>query len=234
MWRMILCEDNREHGLLLEELVRRESGAPVEITLCPSVAALERELERHGWPDILLMDIRLGEADGIETVKRLAPENSGTQVIYVTGYVEYCTKVYETEHVSFLTKPVQVRELHQALERAQERLNRFRREGIAVKEREGVYFLPFSGIRYLESVGRKLRVVCDDRTYTCYASLRDMTARLDGRFYQCHKSFVVNVDRLTACERDLFRLRSGESVPISARHRAEARQRFLHALSDKI
>ena len=235
MRRIILCEDNPEHGRLLEELVRRERTDPAEFTLCGSVSQLEQELECHGWPDILLMDIRLGEeADGIETVKRLAPEASGTQVIYVTGYIEYCTEVYETEHVSFLTKPVQAQELRRALDRAEERLKQLRREGITVKEREGVYFLPFSTIRYLESEGRKLRVVCDDRTYTCYASLRDIQGRLDGRFYQCHKSFVVNADRLAACERDQFRLRTGETVPISARHRAEARQRFFHVLSSKI
>lgn len=232
--RMILCEDDPEHGRLLEELVRREGPARWVLKQCASVAELERELGLCGWPDVLLMDIRLGADDGIETVKRLAPEASGTQVIYVTGYVEYCTKVYETEHVSFLTKPVQAQELHRALERAAARLERFRREGLTVKEREGIYFLPFPTIRYLESVGRKLQVVCDDRTYTCYASLREVQARLDGRFYQCHKSFVVNLDRLAAFERDQFRLRTGELVPVSARHRTEAKLKFLHVLSDKL
>lgn len=70
------------------------------------------------------MDICLGEESGIELVKRLAPETAGVQVIYVTGYVEYCTKVYETEHISFLLKPVDRVELLQAVTRAKERLVR--------------------------------------------------------------------------------------------------------------
>ena len=41
-----------------------------------------------------------------------------TQVVYVTGHAEYCTKVYDTDHVSFLLKPVGRTELRAALKKA--------------------------------------------------------------------------------------------------------------------
>ena len=58
----------------------------------------------------------------VELVKRCFPEGCGTQVIYVTGFIEYCTSVYRTEHVYFLTKPVSQSDLDDALDRAVVRL----------------------------------------------------------------------------------------------------------------
>lgn len=67
--------------------------------------------------DILITDINLGTdaADGISTVRDLFPAGSKTQVIYATGYIEYCTPVYETQHVYFLVKPVRQSALDDAL-----------------------------------------------------------------------------------------------------------------------
>ena len=50
------------------------------------------------------------------------PRAANYQVIYVTGYVEYATPVYETPHVYFLLKPVQAEQLDAALGKALERL----------------------------------------------------------------------------------------------------------------
>ena len=45
-------------------------------------------------------------AEGIAAVARLFPRGSATQVIYVTGYGDCHSKVYATQHVGFLMKPV--------------------------------------------------------------------------------------------------------------------------------
>lgn len=234
MWRAVLCEDNPEQAQWLAELIRREAGFGMELTVCKTVKALEKKVEIEGWPELLFMDIQIGEDDGIEVVKRLAPQESGTQVIYVTGFIEYCTKVYETEHISFLTKPVRQGELKIALDHARERIDRSRREGIAVKAREGVYFLPLSDIQFIESVGRKVLFYTSRQVYESYAKLSDVQKRVDERFYQCHKSFIVNLDRVAACEKKQYVLKNGQTVPISARNQGEAKQKFLHYLSDRV
>lgn len=232
MWNVLLCEDDLEQGHYLERLTAAYPG--LRTTLCASGDRLETFFTARGRPDILLMDIRLGDQDGIQMVKRLAPETSGVQVIYVTGYVEFCTRVYETAHVSFLTKPVQQGELFAALDRAVAALERDRSAGILVQSRSAAHYLPLVHIRYLESVGRKLRVVADQGVYENYGRLRDIEARLDRRFFHCHKSFIVNLDRAVSVDLRGFCLDSGERVPISARKRAEAREAFLRRMEEDL
>lgn len=227
-WNVLICEDDPQQCRGMEDLLAHDES--LHLACCMSAEEVRRCINSFGWPDILLIDIRLGADNGIELVKQILPEESGTEVIYITGYVEYCTKVYETEHVSFLLKPVKTEELFHAIRQAQERLKRRRREGLALPVRSSVYFLPYASIRYLESQGRKLRLVTDGRDYETYLRFRDICPQLDGRFLQCHKSFVVNLDRVVELEPHGFRLSTGERIPISVRRQAMARETFLRTL----
>ena len=228
MWNVLICDDQPEQGSRLKELLAADTE--LHIDCCTSTREVERACGGARRPDLLLMDIRLGEENGIDLVKRLTPEVSGIQVIYITGYVEYCTQVYETEHLSFLLKPVEPAALAAAVARAKERLARRRTEGIVLQTRGAVYFLPFARVRYLESRGRQVRCVADHGVFESYGRLHELERQLDGRFFQCHKSFLVNMDRVTAFETEYFQLSTGEQVPVSTRRRAEARLRFLQAL----
>lgn len=229
MWNVLICDDQREQCGRLKELLGEDPE--LRVSCCTSTRELV-EICAARRPDILLMDICLGEESGIELVKCLTPETAGVQVIYVTGYVEYCTKVYETEHISFLLKPVDRVELLRAVTWAKERLVRRRTEGLTLQTKSAVYFLPFAGIRYLESQGRLVRCVTDHGTCESYARLSELEGQLNDRFFQCHKSFVVNMDRVTAFASTCFTLSTGERIPVSTRRRAEARLRFLQSLKE--
>lgn len=235
MYRIILCDDDPAQMEYWKRLVAQELGENVHFVCCQSVDQLNQLVEHFPSPHIALMDIDLGQGEnGIDAVKRLFPEPSGVQVIYVTGHIEYCTRVYETEHVSFLLKPVDPEQLRAALDRARSKADKRARIGIHVQVRTKDHFLPFSDLRFVESAGRKLRFACGDQIYESYARLKDMSNRLDGRFYQCHKSFAVNLDFVSSCDGRDFVLTTGERIPISGSRRTEARKRFLHHLSDTL
>ena len=210
MWKALICDDDPAHGEGLRDLLARD--AQLRVSCVGSVEALEQEMASGRQPDLLFLDIRLGREDGIQFVQRMSGQLSGTQVIYVTGYVEYCTKVYDTEHLSFLLKPVSSKELWHTVDRAKERLVRQRSQGLTLQCRSAVQFLLFSQIRYLESRGRRVRLVTEHGVF------------------QCHKSFLVNTDYIRQLGHTHFILFSGEQIPISSRRRAEAKQCFLHTL----
>lgn len=235
MYHIVLCEDDLEQGKMLAEIIRQILKEQISIFICQSALEFEDYLQTHSAPDIAFMDIELGDGEnGIDTVKRLIPETLKTQVIYVTGYLRYCTQVYNTSHVSFLAKPFQSAEVRTALEQAFFKMEQMQREGVCINIRSQVIYLPFRHIKYVESIGRKLRFVCVDATYECYMRLKDITLTLDPRFFQCHKSYIVNLDQVLSYDSKNYTLRSGESIPISTRYRQDAKRTFLDYLSQNI
>ena len=217
MLRIVICDDNAEiTGCLQGWLHERFSRESVEISTFTSAKDLEDAVGQGLRADIAILDILLGKDNGILLAKQLFPSAAQTQVIFITGYVEYCSAVYETEHIYFLLKPLQEQAFQQAMEKALEAWREVGKKDLLVQTN-----------RYLESVGRKVRVHCQDEVVECYAMLSTLADRLPGSFLSCHKSFLVNLDYVKRMESNQFVLMGNEEIPISQARKAEAKRRFL-------
>ena len=175
------------------------------------------------------MDIVLdsGKCDGIEAVKRLAPAGCGTQVVYVTGHLEYCTKVYQTEHVYLLIKPVAQSDLYDALYKALANLERIKSRPITIQTGGTLHVLAPGEISFIESDRRKVRIHQGQEVIEAYASLAELSEKLPPSFVRCHKGFLVNMDYIAELQSADVRLRSGELVPLSQRRRSAVRESFI-------
>ena len=235
MRHIILCEDNLDHGNLLADIIKNILTEPAAIFICQSILELEELLQVFPTPDIVFMDIELGKGEnGIHAVSRLIPETLKTQVIYITGYLKYCTQVYRTPHISFLVKPFKPIEVQTALEQAFKKKKKMELEGIGITVHSQIICIPFFYFFYIESFGRKLRFVCIDTTYESYMRLKDAIPLLDTRFFQCHKSYIVNLGQVAIYDAKNYVLRSGEYIPISAKYRRDAKRIFMNFLSKDI
>ena len=201
-----------------------------DILTFQSVPDLESFQAHHGPVDICLMDVRMDDAgrfsDGIEAVSRLFPEGCGTQVIYVTGYVEYATPVYETPHVYFLLKPVQAEQLYAALGKALERLASQTGAYLPVTCGGAVRRLPVGKIIYLESNRRKVIVHMVDDTVETYAKLSDFEDQLPPNFVRSHMSFLVNMNYLEWVDGKTATLSTGIQLPVSRQRSVATREAF--------
>src|ERR1700736_3763126 len=67
--RLLLIEDNAGDARLLREMFKEEGPYDTDITHVTSMAAAEDHLSRH-TADIILLDLGLPDADGLEAVRR--------------------------------------------------------------------------------------------------------------------------------------------------------------------
>lgn len=179
---------------------------------------------------MLIADIRLDGSDranGIRAVRDLIGRGGATQVIYLTGYIEYCTEVYETDHVYFLTKPICQVDFDRALARAVEGLKHAASENLMVKHGHTVIAVPCGEVTFIESRLRKLEIHTVDGVHDTYGTIPDIMGALPRGFVRTHKSFVVNLAHVTRLDPDEFVLRSGEVVPVSKRRKREVREAFF-------
>lgn len=232
MANLLILEDDRENQALLRRMVMNSPFKErLRVDAVSNAASLKAFIDSGRKIDILMIDIALGSnsPNGIEVVRHLFPAGCGTQVIYVSGYVEFCTPVYQTEHAYFLLKPVKQRELDAALRKSLTRLNASESKPIALQHGSSVTLVPAAEIEYIESDRRKVRVhTTTGKVIEIYATLSEMMDMLPDDFAQCHKSFIVNMALIDELSASAIRMRSGEEVPISQRQRKAVRQTFFH------
>ena len=212
-----ICDDERAQTEYLKTLIAawsETSGNTVHCTAFPSAEAFWfRYAEDAGW-DILLLDIEMGEMDGVSLAKRIRAQDSRVQILFVTGFPDFMAEGYEVSALHYLLKPVSAEKLSAVLDRAAANLQKTEKRLCIPWERQTVY-VPLSDICYVEA--QKQYVVIHTKTaeYRTKGSLSDTEAALDEYFIRCQRSFLVNLLEVTRIRADCVVLKNGAAVPIS-------------------
>ena len=182
------------------------------------------------FPDIVLMDIHLGDTpeNGIALAQELFPHGSAASVIFITGYIEYVSEVYETDHLYFLQKPINTNYLKRALEKAMEEEETSKAPVFSVHIQGTTQLIDLREVLCVESFYRKLRFRLWNETIECYGTFSSLPDFVREQMIHCHKSFLVNPDYIRTMDHQKFLLKDGTSVPISRARFPDSRQSFLH------
>ena len=98
-----------------------------------------------------------------------------------------------------------------------------------VRTRKGVYSIGFGSILYFENDQRKIRLHTTIGQVEFYATFDEIMQRLDGRFLQCSRSYIVNQEHVAAMCLDgdyLVVMDNGEEIPLCKKVFLPARREF--------
>src|SRR5262249_47603760 len=106
--------------------------------------------------DIVLLDIRMPEMDGLETARHIAGMVQPPAIIFTTAFDNYAIKAFEVNAIDYLLKPIRRERLLVALGKARaappvsrEALDaaaNLPRKHLSVHERGKIYLVPVSDV----------------------------------------------------------------------------------------
>ncbi len=179
------------------------------------------ELIERERPDLALLDLQMPEIDGL-SVARLLKKSRMPLIAFVTAYDEYAVRAFELNAVDYLLKPVDKARLREAINRAQERLERadLRMEATArveaaaeayehatrqplleripVRQKDEIVIVPVREIASIVADGESLRLTTvGNETYIIAYRLKDLEARLDpAQFVRLGRGALANLETL--------------------------------------
>ena len=162
--------------------------------------------------DVVLLDIRMPEMDGIELAQHLRRIDPAPAVIFTTAYDEYALRAFEVHAVDYLVKPIRLARLREALSRVRslralsdEALAAARarpRAFLSAQERGRITLIPVEEIVYFRA---ELKYVTA-RTRECEYLLEESLTRLEQeyaeRFVRVHRSCLVARAAIRGFERE--------------------------------
>ena len=231
MFLIAICEDET---YLLEELRKKAEAYlktrhyPAEIRTFTSGEDLLKEQRTF---DLILLDLVLPGINGLETAKRLS---SKSRIIFITSYREYAVDAFEVEAVHYLLKPVTDERLYKAMDRA---LKQFKQEDdrtLALIKSGSTHILPIRDILYCEVFDHRVCIHTAQGNYEYSGTLDMLEGKLDGRFFRCHRSYLINMSHVVGQEKGTALVSNGNRVLISRRKQAEFMQRLLHNLKNEV
>ena len=216
-----IIEDDLLHADLLEKYLLEWSNAKnilLEIDKYKNAESFLFEWEPGLGFDVLFIDIRMQEINGMEMAKSVRKKDSGINIIFTTGITGYMEEGYEVEAMHYLLKPVDNKKLERVLQRAVIKIEKSTQEFIiASKERQTIKLF-LDDIYYFEIKGRLINVHGIKDIFTYYEKIGVLEESLkDKGFFRCHKSYLINLKYVDAYNRQEAILENGEKIVISKR-----------------
>jgi two-component system response regulator AlgR len=169
--------------------------------------------------DVVLLDIRMPEMDGLEAAQHLLRLTEPPSIIFTTAYDDYALKAFELHAVDYLVKPIRLRRLHDALTRVRsitplrldvlQRIAPDPRKHLSVQERGKVMLIPVSDIRYLRAELKYVTVRTAAREHLVEESLSRLEQEFSEQFVRIHRSCLVAKTHIIGFEKNA--VEAGES-----------------------
>ncbi|SHJ34587.1 two component transcriptional regulator, LytTR family [Dethiosulfatibacter aminovorans DSM 17477] len=227
MAKIIIIEDE---AAIRNDLAKTIRKIDEHIEIFETGSVLESmEIIQENDIDIFLIDIQLEDGNGYELAKRIRKIDSYklNHIVFITAVPTHAMMAYENIHCySYILKPIDQDLL-------EEQLFTLIKFGTKRKDSDDVlklelelksckYVVNVDDIIYLEAINQKkyLKTTkdCIELTRT---SMAGMMNRLPDYFIRCHKSFIINKNRIEYVDkaRKVIRLNDiDEMIPIGRKY----------------
>jgi two-component system response regulator AlgR len=202
------------------------------------------ELLERRPADVVLLDIRMPEMDGLESARHLQKLDDPPHVVFTTAYDDYAISAFELHAIDYLVKPIRLRRLHDALARARsitrislDVLNEVAgsaRTHLSVHERGKVQLVPVADILYLRAELKYVTIRTAERELVLEESLSRLEEEFRDRFIRIHRNCLVAKEHIESFEKEsqagvearwVVRVRGVDDVlPVSRRQQPAIRQ----------
>ena len=209
--RILICDDDL---LIIEKLQKYLKSYFSHLHLrCPEIACFsdgESLLADPGDKDILFLDIEMSGLDGIYVGTELKKRNRNIIIFIITSYSEYLDEAMRFHVFRYLSKPIDRQRLFRNLKDALD-LYHSRLVKVPVETRQGVHILPVSSIVMVEAQRKKVLVPTTPQDFESLHTIQYWLELLPpNRFFQTHRSFIVNYEHITDFDHTLVHLVNGQ------------------------
>ncbi len=183
-------------------------------------------------PDLVLLDIRMPEGDGLTVARSLARLDPPPAVVFVTALEDRALAALEAGATAYLVKPVGRERLTAAIARA-ERPTRTQlatlaadgapRTHLAARVGREIRLIPVAEVRYFRAGDKITYAVHEAGEVVLEESLAALEDEFSEQFLRVRRNLLVARDAVACLGRDetgaWLELLNGERLPVARRHR---------------
>jgi len=225
---ILVCDDDNRYCQKVKENVLssldEESEAIVEI-FNSAKALVSFCLENE--PDIIFLDIELGDMNGIDLAKYLRSKYPAIIIIYITNYPNYVFSCFDTEPLGFLRKPIDIKEFNITFKRIVKKYTEIHK-CIPIKWQNDSINLEIKKICYIEGYNRHLVFhLINEDTYEIVGKINELYNKLiPYGFIKTHQGFIVNMLHIKKFGENEIYMSNGDIVLMSVRRKLKTKEAY--------
>ena len=209
MLEVFICDDNKSYinkiKQIIENTILRES-LDLHVSLyTDNPMELLNYVKEHAATGIYFLDVDLkSNMNGIKLGEKIRDLDPFGFIIFTTIHMEmsYMVFKYKVEAMDYVAKDEEyfAKRVNSCLIKAYNTYYRdnFKEDYISISEDSRIINVKLRDILFIETSGtaHKIRIHEEDRQMEFYGNLKDIQKKLTSNFYRCHKSYIVNKDKI--------------------------------------
>lgn len=209
---VIIVEDEKPAAIHLRKLLEKR-GIQVLAHL-DSVKNTAKWLANNSAPDLLIMDIQLGDGLSFEVFDIIKVQ---CPVIFITAFNQYAIEAFKVNSIAYLLKPIDEEELSRALDKYQQMHMVFNSEKATTQIHDVLNMIQADyKSRFVIKVGAHLKSISvadalyfysqekatfmktkDARSYVLDYTLEQIQTLIDpGQFFRICRKYIIHIDAI--------------------------------------
>lgn len=229
--RISICEDekvtsNYEKSLILQWAQKTE--VDVIVDQYSSAENYLFESEDKTECDLLLLDIEMGNMNGVELARLIRSRGFKGFLVFMTGIRDFAIEGYEVGAVRYLLKPIKESDFYNVLDLVYHDFSRRSKEVFILSIGSHVQKIPFEDIIYIEARGHYLHLCGADFEREWKCSFNSVSEVFESQKFFClRRGFLVNLRYVKRITRSECLLENGETIPVARNKYEELNQAFI-------
>lgn len=218
MINIAICDADEKDGDSLAAMTNEIFQNHVHIHQSSNFFMLKTVLcdELKGRINILIMNIKLGDIQGIYLADQIQTSYPGILIAFISDTPEVARYIFRANPSYFLVKPVHIDELSEAMDCMMKQLKKQTRNTFIFETKRGVCPILVDSIKYIESDRRFVKFwLNDNRVESGYGKLDVIQEKLPRQFVRCHQSYIANMNKILYFTPTSIVFEDETAIPIS-------------------
>lgn len=224
-----ICDDDCFLCGQLETYIKKTEylfGEEIDIEVFLSVEeCIEFMQNDHGF-DFMFLDIEFKKMNGLQLGEYIRNQlrNYYIQIIYISAKESYALQLFDTQPLNFLPKPINYRKLVEVMKTGLYLLNKKKKEFV-FRDGHNIQKEYIDNILYFEGNNRQVIIHLNDSEKIFYGTLREVFGQVGNfGFFYCHKSYIVNYEKIKEFKYDSLTMINGDILSISQSKRKQVKE----------
>ncbi|MDE6457831.1 MAG: LytTR family DNA-binding domain-containing protein [Muribaculum sp.] len=197
------------------------------VGLAGDIGELKALLENEA-PDIIFLDMEMPGMSGMDFLEQTSLLSCS--IVVITAYARYALSGYDLNVTDYLLKPVSYSRFVTAVGKVRAYRASAMWGGVVTLKSDGmIYRVPVDDILYISAMENYLKVHTVSEKIIVRMTLKRMAEQLPSdKFVAVHRSFIVNVSKVSMADATEIKLVNGEVLPVSKNCRKSFFAKLTH------